>query len=71
MPFPPRAAAGEDDGSDEVSPAEPDGVPFAASFPRRHQESQQGQRQHRAPHSADAVLWQGQEGAAGRGGEFC
>lgn len=57
MPFPPRTAAGEDDGSDKVSPAELHGVSFTFSFMCHNQESEQGQRQHRAPHSADAVLW--------------
>lgn len=68
MPFPPRAATGEDDGSDEVSPAELHGVSFTPSFAYCNQESEQGQRQRRAPHSADAVrrggVLVGQRGSA-------
>lgn len=72
MPFPPRATAGEDDGSDKVPPAELHRVSFTFSFTGGNQEREQGQGQGQryAPHPADRVLqgWvsAGQEGSARR-----
>lgn len=52
VPFPPRAAAGENDGSDKVSPAELHGISLPVGLVCRSQEGERGEGQQRAPHSA-------------------
>lgn len=61
IPLPPRAAAGEDDGSDEVSPTELHSIAIPCRSVQHSQQAERSQGQQRAPHSG-LWGWKGSEG---------